>query len=451
MHLTTTDQSSAIYLPSLELFQKVFNSSATVINATVSVYMIVFAVVVSRPKESALGNTDKTQPLFGAVASDIGGRKLVYMVGLGSYLIANVLLAVLPANIGLLFILRIFQALGSCIVFSVGAGTVADIVEPAKRASALAIFLLGVQLAPAFGPLIGSLFVDESRWRWIFGSLALTCFPVYLAILFCVPETLRSLVGNGAALAERPLFTIPKLRTKPCVDVNGPKIPRPSFRKFMRLLKYPPHLIVSFNGAFQFAGLYSMYVSFPKIWTKVYHWSTVEVGYAYLVPGISMFIASIVIGRVSDILRKKAVAKSPDGKISPESRIAYQIPGFVISGLGKFMLGWFCHKQAHPFFPLFGSALAAVGTSIVFVTSTSFQTECDPTQTASLVAVGGFLRNVAAALAAVAMESLINSAGYGWTFSIFGLMDGLCIPGILLIIFKGADMRAALKAQQAQG
>jgi hypothetical protein len=68
-----------------------------------------------------------------------------------------------------------------------------------------------------------------------------------------------------------------------------------------------------------------------------------------------------------------------------------------------------------------------------------------------LVAVGGFLRNVAAALAAVAMESLINSAGYGWTFSIFGLMDYLCIPGILLIIFKGADMRAALKAQQAQG
>jgi MFS family permease len=413
--------------------------------------MIVFAVVVSRPKESALDNTDNTQPLFGAVASDIGGRKLVYMVGLGSYLIANVLLAVLPANIGLLFILRIFQALGSCIVFSVGAGTVADIVEPAKRASALAIFLLGVQLAPAFGPLIGSLFVDESRWRWIFGSLALTCFPVYLAILFCVPETLRSLVGNGAALAERPLFTVPKLRTKPCVDVNGPKIPRPSFRKFMRLLKYPPHLIVSFNGAFQFAGLYSMYVSFPKIWTKVYHWSTVEVGYAYLVPGISMFIASIVIGRVSDILRKKAVAKSPDGETSPESRIAYQIPGFVISGLGKFMLGWFCHKQAHPFFPLFGSALAAVGTSIVFVTSTSFQTECDPTQTASLVAVGGFLRNVAAALAAVAMESLINSAGYGWTFSIFGLMDCLCIPGILLIIFKGADMRAALKAQQARG
>jgi MFS family permease len=375
----------------------------------------------------------------------------VYILGLGSYLIANILLAVLPAHIALLFILRIFQALGSCIVFSVGAGTVADITEPAKRASSLAIFLLGVQLAPAFGPLLGSLFVAESRWRWIFGSLALTCFPVYLAILFCVPETLRSLVGNGAALANSPWISMPKLRTKPCADVQGPKIPRPSFRKFMRLLKYPPHLIVSFNGAFQFAGLYAMYISFPRIWTKTYKWSTVEVGYAYLVPGISMFIASLAVGRVSDFLRKRAVAKSPDGKISPESRIAYQIPGFVISAAGKFMLGWFCQNRVHAVAPLFGSGLTAIGTSIVFVTSTSFQTECDPAQTASLVAVGGFLRNVAAALAAVAMDGLIRGVGLGWTFSIFGTMDLLCIPGILLIIFRGADMRAALKAQQAQG
>ena len=37
----------AVYLPSLLLFQDIFNSSATVINATVSVYMAIFAVAVS--------------------------------------------------------------------------------------------------------------------------------------------------------------------------------------------------------------------------------------------------------------------------------------------------------------------------------------------------------------------------------------------------------------------
>jgi hypothetical protein len=70
------------------------------------------------------------------------------------------------------------------------------------------------------------------------------------------------LIGNGTALANQPWFQIPRsLRTKPCTDTKVPKAPRPSFQKFMRLLKYPPHLIVSFNGALQFAGLYGMYVT----------------------------------------------------------------------------------------------------------------------------------------------------------------------------------------------
>jgi MFS family permease len=109
-----------------------------------------------------------SQPLFGAAASDVGGRKLVYIVGLGSFLISNTLLALVPPHIALLYVLRIFQACGSCIVFSVGAGTVADITEPAKRASALAWFLMGPQLGPILGPLIGGQFATATRWRWVF-------------------------------------------------------------------------------------------------------------------------------------------------------------------------------------------------------------------------------------------------------------------------------------------
>jgi multidrug resistance protein len=148
------------------------------------------------------------QPLFGAAASDIGGRKLVYMVGLSSFLVANSLLAVLPAHIATLYFLRIFQAFGSCIVFSVGAGTVSDITEPSKRASALAWFLMGPQLGPILGPLLGGQFATVNRWRWIFGFLSITSLPVYLAIVFGMPETLRSLVGNGSALANQPWFQI---------------------------------------------------------------------------------------------------------------------------------------------------------------------------------------------------------------------------------------------------
>lgn len=42
----------AIYLPSLVLFEDIFKVSATVINATVSMYMVVFAVAVSNRSRS---------------------------------------------------------------------------------------------------------------------------------------------------------------------------------------------------------------------------------------------------------------------------------------------------------------------------------------------------------------------------------------------------------------
>lgn len=383
----------------------------------------------------------------------MGGRKLVYIVGLTSFLIANTALALLPPHIALLYVLRIFQAFGSCIVFSVGAGTVADITEPAKRASAIAWFLMGPQLGPIIGPVIGGQFASESRWRWVFGILSITCLPVYLAIVFSMPETLRSLVGNGTAVAKQPWFQIPRsLRTKSRTDSKVPKAPRPSFRKFMHLLKYPPHLIVSFNGALQFAGLYGMYIAFPTVFgEKGYEFSNAQIGYAYLCPGIAMFIASIAVGRLSDWMRQKAKASSKDGKVHPERRVALQIPGFFLAAAGKMMFGWFAKTQAPAWMALVGSALAAIGVSIVFVTSTSFQTECDPAQTASLVALGGFLRNIAGAIAAATMVSFLKTLGWGWAFTGFGFLDIVCIPGIVLILVRGEKWRENLKRQQQQG
>ncbi|RMZ72080.1 major facilitator superfamily transporter [Pyrenophora seminiperda CCB06] len=375
----------------------------------------------------------------------------VYIVGLGSFIIANTLLAVLPAHLALLYLLRVFQAFGSCIVYSVGAGTIADITEPARRASALSWFLMGPQLGPLLGPFIGGQFATESRWRWVFGFLSLASLPVYLAIVFCIPETLRSLVGDGTALANQPWFSIPNFRTKPCTDSKTPKAPRPSFQEFIRLLRYPPHLIVSFNGAIQFAGVYGMYISFPTIWQEGYHWSSAEVGYGYLCPGIAMFITAIPVGWLSDHMRKTAMANSPDGKVAPESRVSVQIPGLLIAAAGKIMFGWSTQKHVHPAAGLFGSFLAGVGASMATVVTASFQTECDPTQAASAVALGAFLRNFAAAICAAVMASILRSMGWGWAFTGLGILDLACIPGVVLIMVRGAKFREAWTQQVKRG
>ncbi|KKY19694.1 putative dityrosine transporter [Diplodia seriata] len=390
----------AIYLPSLPLFEDIFHTSTTGINASVTLYMVVFAVA----------------PLFWAAAADHWGRRPVYTISLAIFISSNILLAAVPANIAALFILRILQALGSSAVASVGAGTVADITEPKNRASAMSIFLLGPHMGPILGPLIGGQFAAPSRWRWAFGFLAIACLPIYAAIQLWLPETLRTLVGNGESQRHYGLLKVQPFRQKNEVDGEIPSQPS-RVRVFWALLVYPPNLIIITSTALLFAGLYAILVDFTRLWVDGYGWSEAEAGYAYLCPGIFLFVGSLAGGKASDLWRARAVKASPDGKVPPESRIVLQAFGYLATAAGLIAFGWLCQHHAHPAAVLSASAVAATGMSWVLVTSTSYLTESSPPHAARMVALAGLARNAAAAIAAAVIHPLIEAMGYGWCYT----------------------------------
>lgn len=148
--------SGSIYLPILQVIEREFSISTSAANATVSVFMAVFAVA----------------PLFWASWADFGGRKFLYLISISIYIIASLLLATVPRNVAALFILRVVQAFGAASVQSLGAGTVADIIEPKNRGQAISIFMLGPQLGPVLGPILGGAIGSNGQWRWIFGFLS---------------------------------------------------------------------------------------------------------------------------------------------------------------------------------------------------------------------------------------------------------------------------------------
>ncbi|KAK5627042.1 hypothetical protein RRF57_002756 [Xylaria bambusicola] len=419
--------SSHLFVAPLILFEDVFHSSSKVINATISVYSAIFAVT----------------PLFGAPASDYLGRKGVYLVTMAIFLVANTLLAALPPTIGGLFVLRIFQALGASVATSVGAGTVADVTPPAMRASRMGIFLLGPNLGPVLGPLIGGQFSTLHLWRWVFGFLSIAAFPVFLLVLFFLPETLRSLVGNGSYFTSSPGWLVkPRLRQKRIVPEGAyPKPPRLTPKRLVELLFFVPNLIVSVGSGLQFSGLYCIYITFPRVWQQRYGWSGSETGYAFLVPAVFLLISSLLVGRVSDMMYRRYKAKNEGKAPPPEKRIDIQIWGYLFGAAGKAMFGWFVFKSYHPVAPLAASAVASVGTGLVMVTSTAYQSECQPSATASLVAIAGLLRNIGSAIAAAIIDSLLRSLGLGWLFTGLALLDAVWIGAIAYIRVRGHTYR----------
>ncbi|OAQ64579.1 MFS transporter [Pochonia chlamydosporia 170] len=420
--------SGGIYLPVLPLLEREFNVGSTSINATVSVFMITFAIA----------------PLFWSSFADVSGRRPLYIISLAIFILSNVLLAALPKNFGSLMFLRIVHAFGSAAVMSMGAGTVADTTEPKKRATAMSIFLLGPQCGPVLGPVLGSALAGQRNWRWIPGFLAALSFVVWLTILFMLPETLRYRVGNGQVFQGKSWILFPPKITSDLVSEpqRGPKPPKPTLLGYWKLFSYPPIGIVTVNTAILYSTYFAMMVALPHALEDIYSWSTTEIGAGYVAVGIALMIGSLVGGRVSDWRRARMVAAIPDGKIEPESRLVDQIWGVLLCAAGTVMFGWFVHSSLHVASILVATFLTGFGMSWVFVATTAFLGECVPLQAAGAFALGNMLRNPGAAIAAVLYPPLVTRIGIAWFFTGFALLDLVVVGSSVIVLrFYGQNWR----------
>ncbi|KAJ2901402.1 hypothetical protein MKZ38_001884 [Zalerion maritima] len=460
-----------IYLPALPVLETDFHVSATAINATVSVFMVVFAI----------------GPLFWSSFADYKGRRPLYLISLAIYIIANILLAAVPTDFAALAVLRAVQAFGAAAAVAMGAGSVADVTPPAKRATAMSYFLLGPQCGPILGPVFGGLLAGEAHWRWIFAFLAILAFVVWLLIMILLPETLRARVGNGEMYSSlrglgKVLILPPTLFSKLAPeDKRGPPPPKPSLKMYWGLLSYLPIFIVTMNTALLYSTYFCISVILPTALAEVYGWSTTAVGFGFLAVGIAMVVGSLGGGRFSDWRRKRLVMKMEaavkddggekqfDSSVSsssdtqphlekprpqpvPETRLGDQIWGVVVCATGCILFGWFVHFKIHPAAVLVATFVNGFGMSSVFITTTAFLTEAVPKQAALSFALGNMLRNPGAAISAVLAPTLVKKMGWGWCFTGLGLLDLVLVGGaVVWLRVGGTTWRERRKEQERKG
>ncbi|KAI8939501.1 hypothetical protein NX059_003272 [Plenodomus lindquistii] len=133
--------------------------------------------------------------LIGDMA-DVTGRRVVYLLTMGIYCVANVGIAV-QSSWAALFVLRMVQSAGSAATIAIGYGVVADIAGPAERGGFVGTLLLGPNVATAIGPVLGGVLVQQPGWRWIFWFLAIASAVCFFSMMIYLPETCRFIVGNG--------------------------------------------------------------------------------------------------------------------------------------------------------------------------------------------------------------------------------------------------------------
>lgn len=423
---------SNIYFPAIPTISLDLRVTPELVNLTVTSYMILQGLSPS---------------IWGAIA-DVKGRRITYI---GTFLVF------IGACIGLaetkhyyqLVILRCLQSAGSASTIAIGAGVIGDITTREERGGYMGIFQAGLLSPVAIGPILGGVFAQTLGWRAIFWFLAIYG-GIFLCILMVIlPETLRSMVGNGSkparglsnsllahiqtrrrpesAQLERTATTASMLRSRALpIDVLGP-------------------IKIIFSREVSFAILFlSIYYTvwqmtiavLSTLFSRTYGLSEIQIGLAYIGNGAGSIIGTLTTGRFLDYDYanfKNSFTGHPDDFPLERARLRTL---WVWAGLqvgAVLVFGWTLEYKAHISVPIICTfVLGWTATSIISVVNT-FLVDIFPKKGASATAALNLLRCLMGAGGTAAVLPVVNKIGVGRTMTI---ATGVMLASIGLVVLQ---------------
>ncbi len=105
--------------------------------------------------------------LPGGRASDIWGRRRVFVLGMWIHTAASLLCALAPSA-PLLLLFRVAQGMGSGLAFATGIAMLVSAYPPGDRGRVLGLSVASVYLGLSLGPVLGGLMVQQLGWRSLF-------------------------------------------------------------------------------------------------------------------------------------------------------------------------------------------------------------------------------------------------------------------------------------------
>jgi len=117
---------------------------------------------------------------FGRLA-DLYGRKRIFGLGMVAFTLSSLLCAVAPSA-SQLIVFRIFQGIGSAMIFATGLAILTSVFPPQERGKVLGISVAAVYAGLSLGPVLGGLLTQHFTWRSVF----LAAIPLGIVILIVV-------------------------------------------------------------------------------------------------------------------------------------------------------------------------------------------------------------------------------------------------------------------------
>jgi MFS family permease len=477
-----------IYFPLLDLLAERYETSTQAINLTITLFMVFQGIA----------------PSFWSPLSDSWGRRPVYLAAFAIYTAGSLGLSIVDRNYPALLLLRAMQSIGGSAILSLAYAVVADVTVHSERGRFLAPMLTATNIGPCIGPIIGGGAVLASGDpRWCFRALLIFGASAVLLIGWVQPETARTVVGNGAVPAKglwrtwwSLLFawrarrkaneTKEKEKEKEedaqrdleqqedsqkstgqagdaatvggATDVNTGKTGRGKFifpnpLPSVRIVFYPDTFLTLWLAGCPYALWFCVQTSITPVFSRLHGFNPLEVGCCFLAGGAGIITGGFVAGRLMDRNYKHVAGKAgftidrvrgDDMARFPieQARSRWSITIIGVSMCFVIGYGWVIEQRVHPAVPLLFQAYLGCKCTVLHQTYSALIVDIFPNATGTAAASNNITRCTLAAAAVAMLDPLVSAMGYGWVFTLLGLLDAVsCILAVLALRRWGRGWR----------
>ena len=443
-----------IYYPVLTVIEKKFDITEEQVNMTVVVYFLLQGISPS---------------VFGGLVDSIGGRPMVIICAV-TYCAACLGLARSQKYVEIL-ILRIVQSAGISPINAINSGIMGDVTVKSERGGYVG-YVTGLQtLGAAFGALIGALLAARWGWRAIFWFLAIGSGICALFSILLLPETKRTIVGNGSIRPKNiqniaPVLGLPFVQRR--LHLNDPDFETLEPRSKVNLLssfsvlKIPEIDILLVIAALQYALWATQQTALSIALSKKYHYDVLKIGLCYLPSGIGTLLGVTFSGKYLNYSYKRMFTaysswiKEQESKlmeefdndkrkvreaISNDPKYTFNLcdarlrPAFltlIVSSSFFCGLGWCLQKMMPIVAVLFCSGIGCLFSNCMSVFSSTLLVDLFPSKATAAASCLYLIRCCLAGVYIACLSRMLRAMDYGGLFTLLG---GLSVSSCLLLVY----------------
>ncbi|CAI4384536.1 CPA_1a_G0026350.mRNA.1.CDS.1 [Saccharomyces cerevisiae] len=435
----------SIYYPVLTIIERKFNITEESANFTIVVYFIFQGLAPS---------------IMGGLA-DTFGRRPVVLWAILTYFCACIGLAC-SHDYTQILALRCLQAAGISPVIATNSGIMGDVTTKVERGGYVGLVAGFQVVGTAFGALIGAGLSSKWGWRAIFWFLAIGSGICLVFSTLLLPETKRSLVGNGSVtprsfLNRSLILHVDAVRKtlhldEPDLDALEPRT-KVDFLASLKILHIREIDILLSIAGLQFSTWTTHQTALTTVLSKKYKLSVSKIGLCFLPAGISTLTSIISAGRYLNWsyrtrkveynrwIKKQELQlmeqyKGDQNKVAEsihsnshytfnlvEARLHPAFVTLLFNSIGFTAFGWCISVKTPLAAVLCTSAFASLFSNCILTFSTTLIVDLFPSKASTATGCLNLFRCLLSAIFIAALTKMVEKMRYGGIFTFLSAIN----------------------------